>query len=365
MTYYDILEVSPHASKEVIEKAYRVLAKKYHPDVNPPAERPRCEELMKALNVAYETLIDADKRRQYDAGFDTYHTTEYDQPINDDAISQDAAEMLKPRPWLRYWARSIDILIGCFIVAYSWSYIHPSSYSALVEYVYEYLLTGVLYGIWLFVEALIVSMFGTTPGKWLFNLYVLDREGNKLNYSLALKRSFLVLYRGLGLGIPIVALFTSIKAYGKLTSNIFTSWDLDCGTVTISKKNSTPKIVLSTVIVIALFAGLIYLNIHQDELKRQQQAFAQQMDEVYLQIEKEEAALTNMQNEIDSDYQKFVEFEDQMKVWLDSDPDKYDENYYVYEQMIEDYNSKLEEFEKRRVLHNKSIEEYNNKLSKQ
>ena len=30
--YYDILEVSPKASKEVIEKAYRVLAKKYHPD---------------------------------------------------------------------------------------------------------------------------------------------------------------------------------------------------------------------------------------------------------------------------------------------------------------------------------------------
>ena len=49
MTYYDILEVSPRASKEVIEKAYRVLAKKYHPDVNPPEQREQCEEYMKAI----------------------------------------------------------------------------------------------------------------------------------------------------------------------------------------------------------------------------------------------------------------------------------------------------------------------------
>ena len=51
-TLYDILQVSPNASKEVIEMAYKALAKKYHPDLNPEEFRSECEEMMKALNHA-------------------------------------------------------------------------------------------------------------------------------------------------------------------------------------------------------------------------------------------------------------------------------------------------------------------------
>ena len=63
--YYEILEVSEKASKEVIEKAYRVLAKKYHPDANPD-NKAEAEAKFKEVNEAYEVLSDKDKRARYD-----------------------------------------------------------------------------------------------------------------------------------------------------------------------------------------------------------------------------------------------------------------------------------------------------------
>ena len=61
--YYEILGVSRDAKLEDIRKAYRKLAKKYHPDVNKEAG---AEEKYKEINEAYEVLKDPDKRQKYD-----------------------------------------------------------------------------------------------------------------------------------------------------------------------------------------------------------------------------------------------------------------------------------------------------------
>ena len=60
---YDTLDVSQDASAEEIKKAYRRLARKYHPDINKDAG---AEEKFKEINAAYEILSDEEKRRQYD-----------------------------------------------------------------------------------------------------------------------------------------------------------------------------------------------------------------------------------------------------------------------------------------------------------
>lgn len=65
-TLYDILEVSRKASKEVIEKAYKTLAKKYHPDLQTPENKAIAEEKMKKINEAYSILSDESKRQEYD-----------------------------------------------------------------------------------------------------------------------------------------------------------------------------------------------------------------------------------------------------------------------------------------------------------
>ncbi len=61
--YYEVLGVSRSASQEEIKKAYRSLAKKYHPDVNKSPDAP---EKFKEINEAYEVLSDPQKRQNYD-----------------------------------------------------------------------------------------------------------------------------------------------------------------------------------------------------------------------------------------------------------------------------------------------------------
>ena len=65
-TLYEVLEVSENASDEIIEKAYKVLAKKYHPDLQNGVQKKSAEEKMKEINKAYEVLGDTEKRKQYD-----------------------------------------------------------------------------------------------------------------------------------------------------------------------------------------------------------------------------------------------------------------------------------------------------------
>src|ERR1700752_1294411 len=62
-TLYDVLQVSPWCEPEVIQAAYRALARTRHPDVNRDAD---AEDQMRRLNVAYQTLSDPARRARYD-----------------------------------------------------------------------------------------------------------------------------------------------------------------------------------------------------------------------------------------------------------------------------------------------------------
>ncbi len=64
--YYEILEVDVKASKEIIEKAYKVLAKRYHPDTQNEDKKEWAEEKFKEINEAYEVLSNEDSRKNYD-----------------------------------------------------------------------------------------------------------------------------------------------------------------------------------------------------------------------------------------------------------------------------------------------------------
>ena len=62
--YYDVLGIPKQASNQEIKKAYRKLAKKYHPDTNPGDEE--AEKLFKEVTEAYNVLSDEEKRKLYD-----------------------------------------------------------------------------------------------------------------------------------------------------------------------------------------------------------------------------------------------------------------------------------------------------------
>ena len=68
--YYDTLGIPRTADDKEIKKAYRNLARKYHPDV---CKDPGAEEKFKSINEAYSVLSDAQKRAQYDnMGHETF-----------------------------------------------------------------------------------------------------------------------------------------------------------------------------------------------------------------------------------------------------------------------------------------------------
>ena len=81
--YYDELEINKNASKEVIEKVYKVLAKKYHPDTTKEIDKIAAEEKFKIISEAYEILSNDEKRKKYDLELEQANPTiSYEEYLN-------------------------------------------------------------------------------------------------------------------------------------------------------------------------------------------------------------------------------------------------------------------------------------------
>jgi len=87
--YYEILEINETASLEVIQRVYKLLAKKYHPDLQEPTTAKEAEEKFKEVAEAYEILSNEGKRKAYDEQLKAFKES---QRI-DSANSPDFAEL--------------------------------------------------------------------------------------------------------------------------------------------------------------------------------------------------------------------------------------------------------------------------------
>jgi len=115
MTFYDILEVSPNASKEIIDKAYKVLAMRYHPDLNPTEDKEQAEENMRILNQAREILTNDDTRAEYDAELQNqYNCQQATNNVSTDDIFESKFKRLPN--WLR-WVLALPISYLAYIAS--------------------------------------------------------------------------------------------------------------------------------------------------------------------------------------------------------------------------------------------------------
>ena len=74
--YYAILEVNENASKETIDKVYKLMVKKYHPDLQDGDKKIHYEEKLKEINEAYEILTNDIKKKEYDEELKEYRMQE-------------------------------------------------------------------------------------------------------------------------------------------------------------------------------------------------------------------------------------------------------------------------------------------------
>jgi uncharacterized RDD family membrane protein YckC len=157
------------------------------------------------------------------------------------------------RPWVRYFARLIDYYLFGIALGIAFSLVAPS----VLENMHQLLIAMVAVFLWIFTEASLLSSGGTTPGKWLLRTKLRDSKGRKLTYRNALKRSFSVWWKGLGIGIPIVSLVTLIVAYNKLTGEGLTTWDRE-GDFVVSHNEIG---VLRSIVAIVLYIGFTLLSV--------------------------------------------------------------------------------------------------------
>jgi hypothetical protein len=97
----------------------------------------------------------------------------------------------------------------------------------------------ILIFLYIFGGPITLSTWGTTPGKVLLNVRLRRQEEDKLSYSDGMNRAFQVWLKGLGAGIPIVALSTQVAAYNRLRNEGKTSSDRD-GHFLYSHQDITP-----------------------------------------------------------------------------------------------------------------------------
>lgn len=125
------------------------------------------------------------------------------------------------RPWVRWLARQTDYTIGGLIFGLGLGFL------GLAEQLNDGLMGMLAVLLWLPVEAVLLSTWGSTPGKWLLCTDVRTRDGEILSGDQSLKRAVRVWLVGVGIGFPLFALITSWFQYDKLKKNGATTYDRD------------------------------------------------------------------------------------------------------------------------------------------
>ena len=155
-----------------------------------------------------------------DASPEINSTQQCDNNSNHQAVNS-------PRPWLRFWARHIDIFIFSIIAAIAFPPI--DFFNAKRLSLLQLHASGVV--MCMIVEILSLGLIGSTPGKWIANIKLSNYDGSKISFSQAMGRTIIVWIRGMWTYFPIIQYIPMFMAKKFLSKNGTTPWDLQCRTV--------------------------------------------------------------------------------------------------------------------------------------
>lgn len=155
-------------------------------------------------------------------------------------------------PWRRYFARWIDGMIyGTVISMFFYLAFHIED-----SMVSKVCLTVLGMVVFILAEAVLLSCFGTTVGKWLFGIRVLSKDGKKLTWREAAERTGMVLWRGAAFEIPLWNIYRLYKSYDAYTAGETLSWDENCLYLIDEKKGLRYGAAVAAVVLLAITDGI-------------------------------------------------------------------------------------------------------------
>lgn len=155
-----------------------------------------------------------------------------------------------PHPWRRYFARIIDTMLIAVPVGFSLAIFAPDLFEEMPD-----LMLGIIIGLAVVpYDGFCLSTWKRTFGKWIMGIFVTKGKNDSLTFEEAFKRSWLVFYRGQGLGIPIVALFTQIHQFNMLKKEGIVSWDKELEAKVSYEEPRTERMIIALILAIVFIA---------------------------------------------------------------------------------------------------------------
>lgn len=228
-----------------------------------PVSTAEIKSLLATHKLQAETLIWSEGMAEWKSAcsISEFQISPYAPPATEPAEGIDWSNHVpsgsQVRPWVRYLARTFDFLLYAVIFGGTAAAIWPE-----IAEMNDTLLGILLLLGYNFVEPAMLALFGTTPLKALLRVRVRNNDGTKLSYGRGLRRTFSVWLRGQGLGIPLIALFTGITSYSRLSKDGITSWDRDGGFTVTHQTVAWWRWLL----LVALLAGFVGLTVLGSEM---------------------------------------------------------------------------------------------------
>jgi uncharacterized RDD family membrane protein YckC len=168
-------------------------------------------------------------------------------------------------PWRRFFARIFDSWLFALVFFSILGVIFPELFQTTQSQAtthgqdYAYSILGL--GAYAVFETICLNTFGVTFGKFLYRIHIEIKELNQIPFSIALKRSLAVWFRGLALGIPLLNIITFTVAYRTLLKEGQTSWDHDFGCLISHQHISVPRWIIIAVAWLLLLSVWVILMV--------------------------------------------------------------------------------------------------------
>jgi len=178
------------------------------------------------------------------------------------------------RPWVRFFARLIDIwlaqllLLGigfAFLIPYAILDSRASlavgnallNINPVLDLILTFMLSLLLLAL---IEPYFLSNYGYTPGKWLLQTRVVNPDGTNLTLTQGRNRSFSVYSRGFLFGIPLLFLITLLIESSKLEKEGKTTWDSKGGFVVMHNEIGIPRTIAAIILLIGIRIIMAWLS---------------------------------------------------------------------------------------------------------